>query len=87
MIYLPAWLFLSLIMAAFYGALFHLLWGQTAIGLLRVLLIAVVSFLVGEAGARVAGSNALMVGDVHAGIASLTAWAALAIDRWRTLES
>lgn len=82
MAYLPAWLILSLIIAAFYGALFHFVWGQSALGLLRVVLIAVAGFLIGEIGARLAGSTVLMMGDVHLGIASVVAWAGLAVNHW-----
>lgn len=87
MAYPPAWLILSLVIAGFHGALFHLLWGRAAIDLLRVLAIAVAGFLFGEIGARLAGSTALMVGDIHVGIASLAAWIALAVNHWRSVES
>lgn len=86
MVNFPPSLILSLVIAAFYGALLHLLWGRTAIGLLRALVIAIAGFLAGEAGARLVGSRALMIGDVHVGIASAIAWAGLAIDRWRSWE-
>ncbi len=82
MVYLPAWLILALVIAAVYGAVFHLLWGQSFPGLLRVLLIAIAGFLIGEIGARLTGLAIFMVGDVHAGVASVTAWAGLAIARW-----
>lgn len=86
-VYFPPWLILSIVIASIYGAAFHLLWGRTALGLLRALGIAMASFLVGEAGARLAGSRVLMVGDVHLGIASAVAWAGLAIDHWRSSGS
>jgi hypothetical protein len=75
---------LSLILGALYGALFHLLWGRSARGLLRALLVGVGGFLVGEAGARVLRFDWWMVGDVHAVLASLVAWSGLVIDHWRT---
>lgn len=83
MAYVPPSLILSLAMAAMYGALFHLLWGRTAIGLLRALGIAIVGFLVGQAGARIFGLHLLMMGDVHLGVASAFAWAGLGLDHWR----
>ncbi len=83
MAYVPPSLILSLAIAAIYGALFHLLWGGTAVGLLRALGIAIVGFLVGEAGARIFGLHLLMMGDVHLGVASAFAWAGLALDHWR----
>ncbi|MBS1252752.1 MAG: hypothetical protein MAG451_01794 [Anaerolineales bacterium] len=87
MAYLPAWLILSLIITSLYGALFHLLWGRSVVGLLRVVVVASAGFLIGEAGARLAGSNALMMGEVHVGIASVAAWAGLAVAHWRIHES
>lgn len=83
MAYAPPWLILSLAIAVLYGALFHLLWGRTAVGLLRAVGIAVAGFLAGEAGARLAGFKLLMVGDVHLAMASIAAWAGLAVDYWR----
>jgi len=83
MAFAPPSLILSLAVAAMYGALFHLLWGRTALGLLRTLGIAIVGFLVGEAGARIFGLHLLMMGDVHLGVASAFAWAGLAFDHWR----
>lgn len=83
MAYAPPWLILSLTIAAMYGALFHLLWGRTVVGLLRALGIAVAGFLAGEAGARIFGLHLLMLGDVHLGVASAFAWAGLALDHWR----
>jgi hypothetical protein len=80
--HLPPSLILSLMIACLYGALFHLVWGRTALGLIRALGIAAAGFLVGEAGARLMNSGLLMLGDVHIGIASIAAWAGLAIDRW-----
>lgn len=87
MVDIPPSLILSLAIAALYGALFHLVRGRTAVGLLRALAIAIAGFLAGDAGARVAGSRVLMIGDVHLGIASAVAWAGLAIDHWRSTES
>ncbi|MFQ5856068.1 MAG: hypothetical protein ACE5LU_10530 [Anaerolineae bacterium] len=87
MVNFPPSLILSLAIAVFYGALFHLLWGRTAIGLLRALGIAMAGFLAGDAGARLVGSSVLMIGDVHLGIASVTAWAGLVIDHWRSWGS
>ena len=87
MAFLPPSLILALAIAAFYGALYHLLWGRTAIGLLRALAIGVVGFLVGEAGARLLGYSVLMMGDVHLGIASAVAWTGLAVDHWRSWQA
>lgn len=52
--------------------------------LLRVLGIAMAGFLIGEAGARLAGIKAFTVGDVHLGMGSAVAWAGLALDYWRS---
>lgn len=83
MTYLPPPLIIALVISAMYGALFHLLWGRTAVGLLRALLIAVVGFLAGEAGARLMGYHTLMVGNVHLGSATVVAWVGLTLDYWR----
>lgn len=82
--YLSPALSLSLILGALYGALFHLLWGRSARGLLRALLVSIVGFLIGEAGARLLHFDWLMVGDVHPVVASAAAWGGLAVDYWRT---
>jgi hypothetical protein len=49
--------------------------------------IAIAGFLAGDAGARlVTESSGLMVGDIHVGVASVVAWAGLAINHWRIWE-
>ncbi len=87
MAYLSPSLIISLAVATFYGALYHLLWGRTAIGLLRALAVGIIGFLVGEAGARLLGYRILMIGDVHMVIASAVAWAGLAVDHWGSWQS
>jgi uncharacterized membrane protein YeaQ/YmgE (transglycosylase-associated protein family) len=82
--YLSPALSLSLILGALYGALYHLLWGRSARGLFRALLVSIVGFLIGEAGARLLHLDWLMVGDVHPAFASAVAWAGLAMNYWRT---
>lgn len=82
--YLSPALSLSLILGALYGALFHLLFGRSVRGLLRALLISIVGFLIGEAGARMLYLDWWMVGDMHPVFASAVAWGGLAADYWRT---
>lgn len=86
-LYVPPSLVLSLTIAAFYGGLFHLLCGRVAVDLPRAMGIAIAGFLAGDAGARlVTESSGLMVGDIHVGVASVVAWAGLAINHWRIWE-
>jgi hypothetical protein len=73
----------SLLLAGICAALFHLVWGETVIELLRFTGIAVVGFLVGEALARVFDMGGIMLGDVHLLQGGLAACAALVIARWR----
>ena len=83
MSYLPPALIISLLLAGICGTLFHLVWGETVVELLRFMGIAVVGFLVGEMLARVFGMGGIMLGDVHLLQGVFAACTALFVARWR----
>jgi hypothetical protein len=82
---MPPYLLLSLLIAALYGALFHLWRGKTFRELLLYLGAAIVGFGLGEVAGNVLGLPLLTVGQVHIIEASLASWGCLFIARWLKL--
>ncbi len=82
---MPPYLLLSLLIAAAYGALFHLWRGKTFRELLLYLGAAIAGFALGGAAGSVAGLPLFTVGQVHIVEASLASWGFLFIARWLKL--
>jgi len=75
-------LLLSGLLASVYALLFCFLWGDTLKQLVRLWLIALIGFGLGQAVAMGAGWRFFMVGDVHVMEGTVGAWMALVIAKW-----
>ena len=67
-------LVLSLVIAALYGALFHLLWGETLKELLVYWLSAGVGFASGQLLASAFSWPDVLIGELHLIAASIASW-------------
>jgi hypothetical protein len=85
MVALTPTLLLSGLLASAYALLFHLLWGHTVRQLVRLWLLAIIGFGLGQVVAMGMGWGFSMVGDVHVVEGTVGAWAALIIAKWQRL--
>ncbi len=78
-------LLMSGLLATIYALLFHLVWGDTMRQLVRLWLVAIIGFGMGQVVAMGMGWGFAMVGDVHVVEGTVGAWAALVVAKWQRL--
>jgi hypothetical protein len=75
-------LFLSIIIASVYGALFHVWKGKTGKDLLIYLAAGLVGFGLGQLAGNTLGLGIFLIGQIHVVEASLICWLILFIAKW-----
>lgn len=79
---MPPSFLLSLLVAAIYGALFHMWRGRTLRDLPLYLVAALLGFVLGGLAGNAIGLDFFMIGPIHIVEASLGSWCMLFIARW-----
>lgn len=80
----PLFLFAS-ILASFWAAMFHLLFGRNLVELILYWFIGLVGFAVGQAMADVFRLDWFLMGQVHVVEGTLSCWLAMFVARWLKL--